>query len=297
MSSTTPADSGAPVIAVTGASGRLGGRVAKGLAERGAAVRLIGRDPARLPELTGGSKARIGSYGDEEGVRRACDGVGTLFLVSGHEDPGRVREHQIAVDSALAAGVERVVYVSFLGASPKATFTFARDHWYTEEYIRGSSLRYTFLRDSFYQEGLAGMAGADGVIRGPAGQGRVSAVSLDDVADAAVAVLLGEGHDSAVYDLTGPSALTLAQAAEQLSRFSGRTVTYVPENHDEAYASRASFGAPEWEVEGWVSSYEAIAASELALVSDAVPRLTGRPAQSFAEFLEARPETYAHLRF
>ncbi|MFJ8233112.1 SDR family oxidoreductase [Streptomyces sp. NPDC094448] len=297
MSSTTPADPGAPVVAVTGASGRLGGRVARRLAEHGAAVRLIGRDPARLPEPAGSSKARIGSYGDEEGMRRACDGVGTLFLVSAHEDPGRVREHQIALDSAVAAGVERVVYVSFLGAAPEATFTFARDHWYTEEYIRASSLRYTFLRDSLYQGGIAAMAGADGVIRGPAGQGRVSAVAHDDVADAAVAVLLGEGHDSAVYDLTGPAAITLAEAAEELSRFSGRTVTYVPESHAEALESRASFGAPEWAVTGWVSSYEAIASGELALVSDAVPRLAGRPAQSFADYLREHPEAYAHLRF
>ncbi|MFE0425854.1 SDR family oxidoreductase [Streptomyces sp. NPDC058953] len=292
MTEAAPVDT---VVAVTGASGQLGGRVARRLAERGVSVRLVGRDPGRLPELAGGSTARIASYGDEEGMRRACDGAGTLFLVSGHEDPNRVREHQIALDSAVAAGVDRVVYVSFLGAGPESTFTFARDHWYTEEYIRASSLRYTFLRDSFYQASIAGMAGADGVIRGPAGHGRVSAVAHDDVADAAVAVLVGEGHDSAVYDLTGPAAITLEEAADELSRFAGRTVTYVPESREEAYASRASFGAPEWAVTGWVTSYEAIASGELAVVSDAVAKLAGRPARSFAEYLRERPEAYAHL--
>lgn len=293
MTAAAPAET---VVAVTGASGQLGGRVARRLAERGVGVRLLGRDPERLPELAGGTKERIASYGDEDGMRRACAGARTLFLVSAHEDPGRVREHQIAIDSAVAAGVDRVVYVSFLGAGPESTFTFARDHWYTEEYIRASPLRYTFLRDSLYQSAIASMAGADGVIRGPAGAGRVSAVAHDDVADAAVAVLLGEGHDSAVYDLTGPTALTLAEAAAELSRFAGRTVTYVPETRAEAYESRASFGAPEWAVTGWVTSYEAIASGELATVSDAVTRLTGRPARSFPEFLRDHPETYAHLR-
>ncbi|MFH8615256.1 SDR family oxidoreductase [Streptomyces sp. NPDC017979] len=283
------------VIAVTGATGRLGGRVARRLAARGVRTRLVGRDPGRLPQLDGGEPAQVAAYGDDDAMRRACTGVGTLFLVSGHEDPGRVREHQIAVDSAVAAGVERVVYVSFLGASPDATFTFARDHWHTEEYIRASSLRYTFLRDSFYLGALAAMAGDDGVLRGPAGQGRVSAVAHDDVADAAVGVLLGEGHDSATYDVTGPAAITLTEAAEELSRFAGRAVTYVAESEAEAYESRASLGAPEWEVAGWVTSYRAIAAGELATVSDAVARLAGRPAQSFAEYLREHPEAYAHL--
>ncbi|MEU9608569.1 SDR family oxidoreductase [Streptomyces sp. NPDC048057] len=284
-----------PVIAVTGATGKLGGRVARRLAARGVRTRLVGRDAGRLPQVEGGEHAQVAGYGDADAMRRACDGVGTLFLVSGHEDPGRVREHQIAVDSAVAAGVERVVYVSFLGASPDATFTFARDHWYTEEYVRASSLRYTFLRDSFYLGALAAMAGDDGVLRGPAGQGRVSAVAHDDVADAAVGVLLGEGHDSATYEITGPAAITLTEAAEELSRFAGRTVTYVAESEAEAYDSRASFGAPEWEVAGWVTSYRAIAAGEMATVSDAVVRLAGRPAQGFAEYLREHPRAYAHL--
>lgn len=284
-----------PVIAVTGATGKLGGRVARRLAARGVRTRLVGRDTGRLPQLEGGEHAQVPTYGDEDAMRRACDGVGTLFLVSGHEDPGRVREHQIAIDSAVAAGVERVVYVSFLGASPDATFTFARDHWYTEEYLRASSLRYTFLRDSFYLGALAAMAGDDGVLRGPAGQGRVSAVAHDDVADAAVGVLLGEGHDSATYDVTGPAAITLTEAAEELSRFAGRSVTYVAESEEQAYDSRASFGAPQWEVDGWVTSYRAIATGEMATVSDAVARLAGRPAQSFAEYLREHPQAYAHL--
>ncbi|MFF0445534.1 NAD(P)H-binding protein [Streptomyces sp. NPDC004609] len=285
-----------PVIAVTGASGRIGGRVARRLAEQGAAPRLLGRNPARLPEVAGASAAPPAAYGDGEAMRRACDGAGTLLLVSAHESLGRVRQHTTAVDAAVAAGVERIVYVSFLGAAPDATFTFARDHWHTEEYIRATGLRHTFLRDSFYLAALAGMAGADGVIRGPAGEGRVSAVAHDDIADAAVGVLLGDGHDGLTYDITGPAAISLTEAAAELSRFAGREVTYVAESEDEAYASRAGYGAEEWEVTGWVTSYEAIAAGEMATVSDAVAKLAGRPAQGFAEFLRANPESYRHLR-
>jgi uncharacterized protein YbjT (DUF2867 family) len=284
------------VIAVTGASGQVGGRVARRLAEEGAAVRLLGRDPLRLPVIDGTHPGPPAAYADPEAMRRALDGAGTLFLVSAHESPDRVREHTTAVDAAVAVGVERIVYVSFVGAAPDATFTFARDHWYTEEHIRASGLRFTFLRDNLYLAALAAMTGADGVIRGPAGDGRVAAVAHDDIADAAAAVLVADReHDGAVYDLTGPAALTLTEAAAELTRFVGRTVTYVPETREEAYASRAGYDAPKWEVTGWVTSYEAIAVGELNVVSGAVENLTGNPPRSFTDFLIENPESYRHL--
>ncbi|GAA3379348.1 hypothetical protein GCM10020367_62510 [Streptomyces sannanensis] len=136
------------------------------------------------------------------------------------------------------------------------------------------------------------MAGSDGVIRGPAGDGRVSAVAHEDIADVAVAVLSGEGHDGAVYDVTGPEALTPAEAAEELSRFAGRTLRYVPETREESCASRAGYGAEDWEVTGWVTSYEAVAVGEMSAVSDVVSHLTDRPARSFGEYLTEHPSSY-----
>ncbi|CAM5417577.1 hypothetical protein SGRI78S_03615 [Streptomyces griseus subsp. griseus] len=94
---------------------------------------------------------------------------------------------------------------------------------------------------------------------------------------------------------TGPEAFTLAEAADELSRVTGRPVVYVPETREEAYASRAGYGAEDWEVAGWVTSYEAIANGELSAVSDAVPALTGHPAKSFAQFLVENPDSYRHL--
>ncbi|MGI5167810.1 NAD(P)H-binding protein [Spirillospora sp. CA-253888] len=285
------------VIAVTGAGGQVGGRVARRLADAGASQRLLSRHPDRLPELPGAVAASAASYGDADAMRAAVGDAGTLFLVSAGEAPDRVREHITAVDAAVAAGVERIVYLSFLGAAPDATFTFARDHWRTEEHIRSTGVRHTFLRDSFYQAALAAMAGADGVLRGPGGDGRVSAVAHDDIADAVTAVLLSGGeHDGATYDVTGPEAFTLDEAAEELSRAAGRPVAYVAETRDEAYASRARYNAPAWELAGWVTSYEAIATGEMSTMADTVPRLTGHPAQSFAEFLERNPDSYRHLK-
>ena len=226
---------------------------------------------------------------------RALAGVKTFFMVSGGEAADRVRQHIAAIDAAVAAGVERIVYLSFINAAPDATFTFARDHWHTEEHVRAVGLRHTFLRDNMYIDFLPALAGTDGVIRGPAGDGRVGAVARDDIADVAVAVLLGDGHDGRTYDVTGPEAITLQEVAEELSQVTGRSITYYAETLEEAYESRAIYGAPAFEVEGWVTSYAAIAAGEMDVVSDTVSKLTGHPPMTLADFLRRHPESYRHL--
>jgi NAD(P)H dehydrogenase (quinone) len=276
-------------VVVTGATGRLGGRVARRLAERGVAQRLLVRSPERAPKLSGATAVQ-GGYADHDAVVRGLAGAETLFMVSASESADRLAQHRAFVDAAAEAGVRHLVYVSFFGAAPDATFTLARDHFHTEEHIRGTGLAHTFLRDNFYAEFVPDLAGADGVIRGPAGQGRAAFVAQDDIADAAAAILARpDEHAGAAYDLTGPESLSLEEAAAVLSEVQGRKVTYHPETVEEAYASRASYGAPRWQLDAWVSTYTAIAAGELDGVSDAVPRLTGRPATSVADVVRAMP--------
>ncbi|SMO99732.1 Uncharacterized conserved protein YbjT, contains NAD(P)-binding and DUF2867 domains [Geodermatophilus aquaeductus] len=272
-------------VAVTGATGQIGGRVAQRLAAAGVPLRLLVRDPSRAPRLPGAA-AVVAPYGDGDAVRRALEGVGTVFMVSASESADRVDQHRTFVDAAAAAGVGHLVYLSFQGAAPDATFTLARDHWATEEHVRARGLVHTFLRDALYADFLPGLVGEDGVIRGPAGEGRVAAVAQDDVADAAVAVLRDPAaHAGRTHELTGPQALTLAEVAATITAVTGRPVRYHPETVEEAFASRASYGAPDWQVEAWVSTYTAVAAGEMARVSTAVENLTGRPATSFEQVL------------
>jgi NAD(P)H dehydrogenase (quinone) len=271
------------LIVVSGATGQLGGRIARQLA--GSRQRLLVRDPSRAPSLPGAEVA-VAEYSDPEALRRALDGAGTVFMVSGAEAPDRVAQHRNVVDAAVAAGVERLVYTSFVGAAPDAVFTLARDHGATEEYIRASGLGFTFLRDNLYADFLPMMVGEDGVIRGPAGDGRAAVVAQDDIAAAAVAVLRDPApHAGRTYDLTGPQALTFTEMAATVAAATGRPVSFFNETMEEAYASRASYGAPPWQVEAWISTYTAVAAGELATVSPAVEELTGRAATSLEQLL------------
>jgi uncharacterized protein YbjT (DUF2867 family) len=148
---------------------------------------------------------------------------------------------------------------------------------------------------NIYMDFIPSMVLPDGVIRGPAGSGRVSAVLRDDVAAAAAAVLTADGHEGRTYDLTGGESFTLTEAAERMSAISGKVIRFQDETDEEAFASREVFGAPDWEVRGWVSSYQAIRDGSLEPVSPSVRELTGRDPVAVAEYLEAHPESLAHV--
>ncbi len=266
------------LIAVTGATGEVGRRVVGRLRQTGAEHRLIVRDPSRAPD---GAEVRVASsYGALDEMRTAFEGATTAFLIPASESADRVEQHKTAVDAALAAGVTRIVYLSFLNADPDATFTLARDHWATEEHVRATGMAWTFLRMNLYMDFIPNLVSPDGVIRGPAGDGRVAAILRDDVAKASAAVLTGDGHDGTTYDLTGPASFSLAEAAALMG------ASFEDETDEQAYASRVNYGAPDWEVAGWVSSYQAIRDGSFDVVSPAVRELTGEEPVALADYLD-----------
>jgi NAD(P)H dehydrogenase (quinone) len=283
-------------IVVTGATGVVGSRVVTGLVRRGIRPQVVVRDPSRLAEPASVDVRVASGYADTAAMTEAFRGGDALLFVSGRESATRLAEHLSVVEAAADAGISRITYLSFQGAGPHCTFTFGRDHWHTEQAIQDSGFSFSFLRNSFYQEAVAAMCGPDGVIRGPAGDGQVAAVSQDDVATVAVEVLLDDTRHNETLDVTGPEAFTLAQASTVMAEVSGVAVSYVDETEAEAYASRAPYGAPAFEVAGWVSSYQAIAAGELRDVSDTVETVTGRTPRSLRSTLAAHPNLLAHLR-
>ena len=171
--------SSSPLVAVTGATGKVGGAVAEQLRAGGPAPRLVVRDASRAPEWA--DDVAVATYGDQRAATAALAGVDVLLMVSASESADRLVQHRTFIDAAAAAGVRHVVYTSFLGAARDAVFTLARTHWATEEHLRASGMGFTLLRDSFYADFLPDLA-VDGVIAGPAGQGRVGAVARADVA-------------------------------------------------------------------------------------------------------------------
>ena len=297
-------------IGITGATGQLGALIIERLRAEpipGATIRLIVRDAARAPELldADGSPAevRVAEYGDAAAARAALDGVDTLFMASGSESPTRREEHRTFIAAAAASGVRHLIYTSFVAAKPDAVFTLGRDHADAEAAIRDAAaerragavgMTYTLLRDNFYADFVPMFAGEDGVIRGPAGDGRFAVVARADVADVVVAVLRDREKDAAAhadvaYELTGPEAITMAEAASRAGAATGRTLSYREETLDEAYASRRRWSTEQWQLDAWVSTYTAIRDGEVATVSGDVERLTGHPARTIEQAIADNP--------
>jgi len=279
-------------IAITGATGELGGRVARQLSALGFKQRLIVRDPARAPLLPGAEVA-VATYEDSEAMAKALDGTSTLLFVSGHEDPERVSLHRKAIEGARLAGVERIVYTSFMGAAPNATFPYARDHGATEQAIREAGISLTAMRDTLYADYAPRLVGQDGVIRAPAGHGRLAWVARADVARLAVVLLTEPGHEGQVYDVSGPHAIDLHETARILTKATRRAITYHAETLAEARESRA--GHPDWLVDGWIGSYLMLETGEGSVTSHTIEHLTGQRPMTLPEFLAAEPASFAHL--
>ncbi|PMR89106.1 SDR family oxidoreductase [Xanthomonas arboricola] len=261
-------------ILVTGASGHVGSRVAELLVERGRAPRRLMRDPAKA-RLLDGSTVVAGDYGDRASLDAAMRGIDTVFLVSANAPPlARAKLHGTVMDAAAAAGVTRLVYLSFQGASATSPFPYSADHLLSEAHLRQSGLAWTILRDSFYQELIPGLADKDNVIRSPDAGGKVAWIAREDVTQVAADVLVDERHAGKIYELTGPEALSLEEAVARLAR-EGQRLRYVRESLDEGRAWRAATGAPEWEVDVWLGSYLAMGTGELARLSTAVKDITG----------------------
>ena len=272
-------------LAITGVTGHLGGFVAKKLSEAGVAARHLARLPERAPKLAGATVKKC-SYEYSDEAIAALSGIDVLFMISAKENPERLQQHRAFIDAAKAAGVKHIVYTSFYKASPSSTFTLARDHAATEQYIKEKGLTYTFLRDNFYIDFFVDMARQYGEIKGPAGNGKVSAVVRSDVADVAVEILKNpEKWVNQTLNMTGPEELTLSEIAEQISHSLGKTVTYVEETVEEAYDSRKIWQAEQWEYDSWVSTYTAIAKGEQAGLSDDIKHVLGKAPTSLAEYL------------
>ena len=235
----------------------------------------------------------MASYEDSEVMARALDGTSTLFLVSGHEDPDRVSLHRKAVEGARLAGVERIVYTSFMGAAPDATFPYARDHGATEQAIRDAGISLTSMRNTLYADAAPRFVGPDGVIRAPAGHGRVAWVARADVARLAAVLLTEPGHEGQIYDVSGPHAIDLHETARALTKATRRAITYHAETLAEARESRA--GHPDWLVDSWIGSYLMLDTGEGSVTSHTIEHLTGRRPMTLSEFLAAEPSSFAHL--
>ncbi|MBW8487592.1 NAD(P)H-binding protein [Actinomadura parmotrematis] len=280
------------MLAVSGASGKLGGLVLRHLLDRVDASRVLAL--TRTPDRVKGVRARHADFTAPGDLARALDGVERLLVISLDAWTGRVPAHTAAIEAAAEAGVGHLVYTSVTRAGdPGNPVGVVADHRDTERVLAGSGVPFTALRFNFWPEilldmGLAQRAVATGELPTTAGKGRVGYVTRDDSAAVASAVLAEGGSTGEYLDVTGPEAVTAAGLAAALSEATGRPVRHVPLDPAEATARLAAQGVPETLAAAWAGAGAAHRAGWMDVVTGAVPRLTGRPATSLTAYLTGR---------
>lgn len=268
------------IVGVTGASGALGRLVANGLLNLvdPADVVLTTRDPSALAEYAAlGVDVRHADFTERATLHGAFRGIDRLLLISADNIGSRVSGQLAAIETATRVGVSHIAYTSIPRPEPDNPAIVAPDHRATEHALRSSGLQWTALRNNLYAElqlGAIERARATGTLITNAGDGGAAYVTRRDCAAAAVGVLTGDVEANVAFDVTGPRLVT----AQDIAALAGSHVEVVLVDDDAYAAELRGSGLPADVVQLLTSMGAATRRGFLADVSDAVARLSGRPA-------------------
>ena len=276
-------------ILVTGASGRAGKEMVRQLAAAGVNVRAA----LHYPDHDAEGRAAAVDYVEVDFERpdtleTAFRGVDKAVLIT-PEETSMVAMTRALVQAAERADVKHLVRVSFIRAGQGVGGRLLAWHREAEEIVAASPVPSTILRPNSYMQNFVTMYAPSIFVRGafftPMGSGRISYIDARDVADAAMSVLLGEGHENAVYELSGPEALSHVEIADMLTREAGQAIRYVDVGEDEACAALHRRGASDELIEALCELWLAMRHDEFAAPEPGTEQLLGRPPRRFQDFV------------
>ena len=251
-------------------------------------------------------KLRIADFNDEEGLVKAFTGADTMVLISmPFVGPKRRAAQKKALDAAVKAGVNKLVYTSIVGAGEKDIDTYeVNDHVWFEAYVKEQPIHYLFLRDSQYAEAMVSnyvnaYENTGNVLANNFGQGRMAYISRDDCAEAAACAAMSDWTDR-VIDVNGAEPLTLAEYLAIANEVTGHNVKYVEITDEQQYAFFDSIGVPRTTEDMWaqtatnfpfcsdgmVTFGRAIRLGQMSTFTDDFEKLTGRKPLTVREIFE-----------
>ncbi len=285
------------MLMVTGANGKLGGHVVANLrALVGPGGFVAGtRDPstAFARELAAsGVQVRRTDFDDPSSLTRAFEAIEAVMFISTYA-PNSVRPRQNlnVIESAKRAGVRRLVYTSFAGASPTSQAEHSVEvHWPTEQALMASGMEYTILRHALYADIMVGDLEetlSTGVLRRAGGSAPCAYIARDDLGVSAATVLAKPGHENRIYTETMEQTLTGDQICALMSEVFGRRIRYeaVAAEDWPAYMTE-HWGVPAELARSSLGTMRAVADGEFDIATGDYEAITGRKPKSMREFLE-----------
>jgi len=283
------------MILITGATGNVGVELVKKLAGGRQRVRAFvhRRASARAIALPG-IEIIEGDFAQPATFTRALVGIDRLFLLIPSSSEVEQQQRNF-VDAAKRSDVRHIVKLSQFAADANAPGRFQRYHGAVENYIRASSIPFTFLRPNLFMQGLLNfrsVISSRGSLYAPAGNAKISVVDVRDIAALAARALTEPGHEGKTYDITGPQALTHAEMADQLSWALAKPIKYVDVPPAAMREALLGFGMPVWQADGLLEDYQHYCRGEAETVAPSVYDLTGSRPISFFRFAQDYAERF-----
>ncbi|MFY1673363.1 NAD(P)H-binding protein [Plantactinospora sp. WMMB334] len=279
---------------ITGATGNVGGLLARQLHDQGHPVRVLVRDPARAADLPVAIERVAGDLSNPDDVAHAVKGVDAVFLM---QVGGGTDQTQIMIDAVRDAGGSRIILLSSVGArlmpisdNPIIGGALAA----REDLMRESGLDVTYLRPNGFASNA--LWWLDGIRAGkvvvPTGDGRQAVIDPEDIARCAAVTLTENGHAGKGYTLTGPEALTAREQLATIAEVTGRSVDVEDVTPHEFAQAQIAADVPAGQAQALEYLNTVFSKGRAAYISDDVQNLTGRPPATFRTWCERNADAF-----
>ncbi|MDJ1501743.1 SDR family oxidoreductase [Xanthocytophaga agilis] len=282
------------MILVTGATGHLGGSIVKHLLTKISADQIVVlvRDENKAADLkAAGVHIRIGDYHDSASLTDAFVNIEKTVLVSSNDFNDRLGQHKNVINAAKLAGVRHFVYtgVSIKDIHTSVLRDFMIDHFQTEEYVKDSGMKYTFMRHNLYAEMIPFYIGHQVLEKGvvfPAGEGRIPFALRDEMGEANANVLTTEGHEDRIYSIASEVDYSFQDIADILSELSGKRITYTNPDNTRFTESLKAAGLPNHIVQIAIGFSTAMRNGDFDVPGTDLKNLLGRKPAGLKEYLQ-----------
>jgi uncharacterized protein YbjT (DUF2867 family) len=283
----------ARMILISGSTGHVGKDLVPLLLEQGQQVRVLVRDPGKLPEWKDRVEVAIGDLDKPESLASALRGIEKLYFVT------PVTE-QVAnlVSAAKSTGVRYVIKQSTIEAD--RSLGPGKWHRQQEEMVKAGGFEWTFLRPTMFMsntiEWWAGTIKAQSAVYFPGGEGHVPAVDSADLAAVAANVLCNEEHRGKVFEVTGPESHSIAEMIQIIAKVLGKPIKYVNVPAFLASIWLRTEGVSGELVKGLMETLNALRRNEYAYTTDVVEMIGGRRPRSFEKWVKENIESFRAKR-
>ena len=274
------------MILLLGATGRVGGAAATALYQSGQPFRVLVRDASKFSLSAASVDVVEGDLADAEKVKAALAGIDRVLLVMSNH-PQQAQFERGFATLAADAGVEHVVKISSMEASPDASAVLPKNHFETERHIAGLGIDWTFLRPNYYMQNMLMYANSikqTNTFALPLGGATTAMVDAQDVGEVAAAVLTQGGHEGKIYLLTGPHLMDFHEVASRMGAVLGRDVNYLEQTPEAFRAILEQVIPSKWQVDAVSELFAEIAAGSLSTCNDTVATILSRPATPIEAF-------------